>query len=91
MYELWGQPRRRVVKFARSAPVAQGFAGSAPGYGPSTAHQAMLRWHPTQQSQKDLRLEYTTMYWGALERRRKNKKEEDWQQVLAQGPIFKKK
>ena len=33
-------------------------------------------------------LEYTTMYWGALVRRRKKKK--DWQQMLAQVPIFKK-
>ena len=30
------------------------------------------------------------MYWGALGRRIKKKKE-DWQQLLAQVPIFKKK
>ena len=57
----------------RSALVAQGFAGSDPGCGPSTAHQAMLRRRPTQQSQKDLQLEYTAMYWGALERRKKKR------------------
>ena len=44
---LGGQPRGRVVKFARSALAAQGFAGSDPGHGPSTAHQAMFRRHPT--------------------------------------------
>ena len=43
----WGPPRGRVVKFVRSASVAQGFTGSNPGRGPSTAHQAMLREHPT--------------------------------------------
>ena len=30
-----------------SDSVAQGFAGSDPGRGPSTVHQAMLRRHPT--------------------------------------------
>ena len=42
-----GRPRGRVVKFARSASAAQGFAGSDPGRGHGTAHQAMLRQHPT--------------------------------------------
>ena len=37
----------RVVKFSRSAAVAQGFAGLDPGQGHGTAHQAMLRRHPT--------------------------------------------
>ena len=86
-----GRLRGQVVKFERSAWVAQGFAGSDPGYGPSTAHQVMLRRCPTQQRKKDLHLEYTTMYWGALERRRKKRKKEDWQQMLAQVPIFKEK
>ena len=31
-----------MVKFVRSASAAQGFAGSDPGCGPSTTHQAML-------------------------------------------------
>ena len=83
-----GQPHGGVVKFARSASAAQGFASSHPGHGHSTTHQAMLRWCPTCHSQKDLQLEYTTMYWGAFGRR-KRKKLEDCQQMLAQVPIFK--
>ena len=43
----WGQPRGQVVKFMCSTSVAQGSAGSYPGYGPGTARQAMLRQHPT--------------------------------------------
>ena len=39
-----GRLRGRVVKFTRSAAVAQ---GSDPGRGHGTARQAMLRWHPT--------------------------------------------
>ena len=61
-----------VLKLVCSALAAQGFAGLDPGHGPSTAHQAMLRQRPRCHNQKDLQLEYTTMYWGAL-RRRKNK------------------
>ena len=40
-------PSGRVVKFVRSASVAQGFTGSNPGHGHDTAHQALLKWHPT--------------------------------------------
>ena len=77
-----------MVKFARSASAALGFAGSDPGPGPGHGiHQAMLRRHPTQHYQKGPQPEYTTMYWGALGRRRRKK---DWQQILAQVPIFKK-
>ena len=42
-----GRPRGRVVKFAHSASAAQGFAGSDPGRRHDTAHQTVLRWHPT--------------------------------------------
>ena len=35
-----------MVKFARSASAAQGFAGSYPGRRYGTTHQAMLRRHP---------------------------------------------
>ena len=42
-----GQPRGRVVKFVHSALAAQGFAGSDPGRGPVTAHQATVRLRPT--------------------------------------------
>ena len=58
-----GQPRGRVVKFVCSALAAQGSGGSDPGRGHGTAHQAMLRGRPTQHSQKDPQLEYTTMHW----------------------------
>ena len=44
---LLGRPRGWVAKFARSALVAQGFAGSNPGCRRGTTHQATLRWHPT--------------------------------------------
>ena len=42
-----GQPHGCVVKFARSASVAWGFATLDPGHGHGAAHQAMLRWCPT--------------------------------------------
>ena len=77
---LRGRACGRVVKFACSASAAQGFAGLDPGRGHGTAHQAMLRWRPTCHNQKNLQLEYTTRYWGALgRRRRKKKRKEDWQ------------
>ena len=38
-------------------------------------------------NQRHSQLEYTTIYQGALGRRRKKK--EDWQQMLGQVPIFK--
>ena len=37
-----GRPHGQAVKFADSTLVAQGFAGSDPGYGHGTAHEAML-------------------------------------------------
>ena len=40
-------PCGQVVKFTRCASAALGFAGSDPGHGHGTAHQAMLRWRPT--------------------------------------------
>ena len=85
---LWGWPCGRVVKFACSTAVAQGFAGSDPGHGHGTAHQAVLRQHPTCHNQKDPQPEYTTMCWGPLGRRRREK--EDWQEVSAQVSNFKK-
>ena len=56
----------QVVEFAHSTSGAQGFASSDPGCGHGTARQAMLRWHPTKQNEKDLQLKYTTMYWGSF-------------------------
>ena len=63
-----------MVKFMCSASAAQGFASSDPGRKPSTAHQAMMRRRPTEQSQKDPQLEYTAMDRGALGRRRRGEK-----------------
>ena len=59
-----------------------------PGQGHSTIRWAVLGQRPTQHNQRDLQLEYTTVYWGEFGSR--NKKE-DWQQLLAPVPIFKKK
>ena len=70
------------------ASAAYGFTSLDPGHGPSTTHQAMLRQRPTKHNQKDLQRAYTTTYWGGLGRRKRKK---DWQQMLAQVPIFKKK
>ena len=48
--KLQGQARGRAVGFVCSASVAQVFASSDPGHGPSTA-QAMLRQHPTRHNE----------------------------------------
>ena len=42
-----GWPPGQAVKFECSPSVAKGFAGSDPGGRNGTAHQAMLRRHPT--------------------------------------------
>src|SRR3712207_2842374 len=80
MESLRGRPHGQLVKFTCSASAAQGFTGLHPGHGTSTVHQAMLGQHPTWQSQKDLQLEYTTMYWGVGEKKKKKHKE-GWQQM----------
>ena len=85
-----GRPRGRVVKFAHSAWAAQSFTSLDPGRGQGTAHQAMLRRCPSQHDQKDLQLENTAMYWGVWGEEEERGKKEDWQQMLAQVPIFKK-
>ena len=84
-----GRPRGGVVKFAHSAALAQGFAGLDPGCRQGTARQAMVRQRPTCHNQKDLQLRHTTMYWGDLGRKSRKRKKKDWQQLLAQVPIFK--
>ena len=61
-----GRPRGRVVTFVHSALAAQGFASSYPQCRYGAAHQAMLRRRPTQHNQRDLQLEYTTMYGGGF-------------------------
>ena len=45
----------------------------------------MLWQRLTQKNYKGLQLGYTTMHWGFWE---KKQKEEDWQQMLAQGESF---
>ena len=45
--KIQGRPHGQMVKFVYSASAAHDFAGSDPGRGPSIAHQAVLRWHPT--------------------------------------------
>ena len=60
-----------------SALAAWGFASSDPAHGLRTAHQAMLWRCPTWQSQKDLQLEYTTMYWGLWGAKEEGGKKED--------------
>ena len=47
----------------------------------------MLWQRLTQKNQNDLQLEHTTTHWGFGEGK---KKEEDWQQMLAQGESSKK-
>ena len=61
-----GRPRGLVVKFERSALVAQGFAGSDPGWGHGTTHQAMLRQRPTCHNQKDPQLKNIQPCTGGL-------------------------
>ena len=84
-----GWPRGRVVKFAHSALVAQGFTGLDPWCGHGIPHQAMLRRRPRQYNQRLSQVESTTVYWEGSGEKKKKKK--DWQQLLAQVPIFKKK
>ena len=47
IYHSRGWLHGQVVKFMRFPLAVQGFTSSDPGHGPSTAHQAMLRRHPT--------------------------------------------
>ena len=70
-----GWPHGQVVKFTHSALAAWGFTSPDPRHRYGTACPAMLRWHPTQHNQRHSQLEYTTLYWEGLgRRRRRNKK-----------------
>ena len=51
--------------------VAQCFVGSNPGRGHGTAHQTTLRQRPNTTTRWTHNEEYTTMYLGALGRKRK--------------------
>ena len=42
-----GQPCGQVAEFTHSPSAAQDFTSLDPGCGHGTAHQAMMRWHPT--------------------------------------------
>lgn len=63
-----------MAKFVRSALAVQGFTGWDPGPADGTTRQATLKHHPTQHNQEALRLDYTTMYQGALRRKGKRNK-----------------
>ena len=63
-----------MVKFARSAAAAQGFAGLDPGRGHGTTHQATLRRRPICHNWKDLQLRYTAVYQGRFGEIKQEKK-----------------
>ena len=71
-----------MVNFELSASVAQGFTGSNAGPGHGTAHQAMLRQHPTQHNQRHSQL-CTGGLWG--EKEGKKKKERRLATVVSSG------
>ena len=87
---LRGRPHGLGVKFLHSTSAAQGFAGSDPGHGPSTAHLAMLRWvsHIAQPERLTARIHNCVL--GDFEEEEEKKKKKDWQHMLAQVLILKK-
>ena len=70
--------------------MAQGFAGSDPGHGRGIAHQGTLRWHPTCHNYEDPQQKIYIYELGGFGEKKQKKKEDDWQQLLAQVPILKK-
>ena len=80
-----------MVKFARSALVAQGFAGSDPGRGHGIAHQAMLRRHPTCHSSKAPQLKVYNYLLGGFGEKKQKKKKKNWQVVSSGADLRKKK
>ena len=88
-----GVGRGRVVKFTCSALAAQKFAGSDPGLGRGTTHQAMLRLRPTKQSQKDLELyihrvhNYILGGFGEKKKKKKKKKKKTLATDVTSWPI----
>ena len=82
----WGAgPHGRVVNFVRSASVSQGLLVQILGTDLHTTHQAMLWQHPTEKSQNDLQVGYTTMYWDFGERKKKRGR---LAADVSSGPIF---
>ena len=81
-----------MAKWLRSGALLWWPGVSDPGRRHGAAHQAMLRRHATWHNQRHSQLEYTTMYGGLLgEEEEEKEKKEDWQHLLAQVPILKKK
>ena len=76
------------LKFACSTSAARGFNSSDPRQGHGTAHQATLRRRPHIAQPEALT---TIIYNYVLGAFGEKEKKEDWQQLVAQVPIFKKK
>ena len=66
-----GRPNGQVVKFACTALVAQGFAGSDPGCGHGAAHQTMLRRRPRAQLERPTTKIYDYVLGGFGEKKEK--------------------
>ena len=85
-----------MVKFSPSASAAQGFTGSDPGCGHGTAHQAMLRRHPTCHNWKDPQLKQniqlcTGGLWGEkgkMKSLKKKKKEAKHRPIIDLAILF---
>ena len=76
-----------MVKLTLLASAAQGFAGSDLGRGPGSAHQAIGASHAAQPEALTTRI-YNYVLGGFGEKKTRKKKKGDWQQTLAQVPIF---
>ena len=68
-----------MVKFTCSTPAAWGSQVRVPGMDLHTVEQAMLLWHPTYKIEEDWHRRFSS---GTIFLKLK---EEDWQQMLAQG------
>ena len=75
-----------VAEWSCSASVARGFIDLGPGRTPSTAHQAMLSWCPTQHKQKDLTTRIYNYVLGGFGKKKKKKKIDTF---VSSGPILK--
>ena len=85
-----GPSHDRVVKFTCSASVASfgfhQFPSWARTWHHSSGHAEVVSHMPQLEGPQ---LKYAAMYWGDLGSKSRKKKE-NWQQLLAQVPIFKK-
>ena len=83
-----------MVRFACSASAAQGVTSSDPGHGHGTTHQGHVEAvsHMPQLEGPTTKIyNYVLGGFGEKKTIKKEEEEEDWQQLLAQVPIFKKK